>query len=253
VRGAGAGVMRTRTRTLWFGWMLAVLAMAGFCTLGGWQMHRMRLKQAMLDAVGAVLEQRAAAPLVLAQTRTQGYDWTRGTGRFADAPAVLLDNQVRNGRAGVRAYRVFLPAADPHRADLAPLPLLVELGWLPLDDRRALPEIPRPQGVQWLEGLLAPPPATGIVKAPAVLEANGEIVTISLAAANLPELLHQPRLAARVLRPDPALPLGYARDFDVLPNTLPPERHLGYAIQWYALALAVLVTAILLTFRAFRR
>src|SRR3546814_3794695 len=44
-------------------------------------------------------------------------------------------------------------------------------------------------------------------------------------------------------------PLGYARDLDVLPNTLPPERHLGYAVQWFALALAVLAIAALLTFR----
>ena len=42
-------------------------------------------------------------------------------------------------------------------------------------------------------------------------------------------------------------PLGFARDLDVLPNTLPPERHLGYAVQWFALALAVLVTALVLT------
>jgi cytochrome oxidase assembly protein ShyY1 len=48
---------------------------------------------------------------------------------------------------------------------------------------------------------------------------------------------------------DPAIPLGYARDLDVLPNTLPPERHLGYAVQWFGLALAVLVTALVLTFR----
>ena len=53
----------------------------------------------------------------------------------------------------------------------------------------------------------------------------------------------------RVLRLDPALPLGYARDLDILPNTLPPQRHLGYAVQWFALAAAVLATALLLTFR----
>ena len=40
-----------------------------------------------------------------------------------------------------------------------------------------------------------------------------------------------------------------ARDLDVLPNTLPPERHLGYAVQWFALALAVLATALILTTR----
>jgi len=53
----------------------------------------------------------------------------------------------------------------------------------------------------------------------------------------------------RVVRLDPKLPGGYARDLDILPNTLPPERHLGYAVQWWALSIAVLVTALVLTFR----
>ena len=57
------------------------------------------------------------------------------------------------------------------------------------------------------------------------------------------------RLAPRVLRLEPSLPIGYARDLDILPNTLPPQKHLGYAVQWFALALAVLVTALILTFR----
>ena len=56
-------------------------------------------------------------------------------------------------------------------------------------------------------------------------------------------------LAPRVLRLDPALPIGYARDLDVLPNTLPPERHRGYALQWYSLAVAVIIIALILTFR----
>ncbi len=50
-------------------------------------------------------------------------------------------------------------------------------------------------------------------------------------------------LAGQVLRLDPASPLGYTRDLDLLPNTLPPSRHLGYAVQWFAMALAVLVIA----------
>ena len=52
-----------------------------------------------------------------------------------------------------------------------------------------------------------------------------------------------------MLKLDPTLPIGYARDLDILPNTLPPERHLGYAVQWFGLALTVLATALVLTFR----
>ena len=47
----------------------------------------------------------------------------------------------------------------------------------------------------------------------------------------LAEAFRLPAVAPRVLRLDPRQPLGYARDLDVLPNTLPPERHLGYAVQ----------------------
>ncbi|MBW8810811.1 MAG: SURF1 family protein, partial [Lysobacter sp.] len=56
-------------------------------------------------------------------------------------------------------------------------------------------------------------------------------------------------LAPRVLRLDPAIKLGYERDLELLANTLPPQQHRGYALQWYALALAVLATALILTFR----
>jgi len=104
-----------------------------------------------------------------------------------------------------------------------------------------------------LEGLLAPPPSSGLANAPPLMQANGTVLTVNLRAAlrtpELTRILHQPRLSELVLRLDPELPLGYARDLDILPNTMPPERHLGYAVQWFALALAVLVTALILTFR----
>jgi cytochrome oxidase assembly protein ShyY1 len=56
-------------------------------------------------------------------------------------------------------------------------------------------------------------------------------------------------LAPRVLRLDPAVPLGHARDLDALPNTLPPERHRGYAVQWFGLAFATVVATVLLSLR----
>jgi cytochrome oxidase assembly protein ShyY1 len=64
-------------------------------------------------------------------------------------------------------------------------------------------------------------------------------------------------IAPRVLRLDPQRQPGDGgvmaasgeRDLDILPNTMPPERHLGYAVQWFGLALTVLVVAATLTFR----
>lgn len=234
----------SRRRNIVLLWPLALLVMAGFHALGVWQLGRMEQKQAMLDAVQQVLRQRVPRPLALAAdaARARDYDWGAGSGHFVDAPAVLLDNQQHAGRAGVRAYRVFQPSAA------GAMPLLVELGWLPLPGDRRLPAVPRPSGELRIAGLLAPPPSHGVMAA--VVRRHGDILLATgLDAPRLEAELQQTRLAERVLKLDPALPSRYARDFDILPNTLTPERHLGYAVQWFALALAVLVTALLLTFR----
>ena len=60
-------------------------------------------------------------------------------------------------------------------------------------------------------------------------------------------------VSPRVLRLDPAFPLGYPRDLELLPNTLPPDKHRGYAVQWFGLALVVFVTALVLTVKQQRR
>jgi surfeit locus 1 family protein len=244
---AGSVPVSASRSTRWVGWVAALLACAVFASLGHWQLGRMQQKQAMLDDARRTLDARRARPLSSAvdATRARGYDWAAGEGRFAPAPAVLLDNQSRERRPGVRAYRLFVPDAGA--------PLLVELGWLPLDGDRRMPDVAAIEGARRIAGLLMPPPASGIGETASALQPDGTIVATSLAAPDLPRRLGVRALPPRVLRLDPASPLGYVRDLDILPNTLPPERHLGYAVQWFALAAAVLATAILLTVRSLRR
>lgn len=238
----------SRRRNLIVGWTLAALTMALFANLGLWQSRRAVEKQAMLDAAAQVLTSRTPHPLALAADpeRVRAYDWAIGGGEFEEKGALLLDNQQRNGRAGVRVYRIFRPEQGA--------PLLVDLGWLPLAGDRRLPEVPKPQGRIELRGLLVPPPSTGLVMGPA-MGRNGEawLMTRVDTAAIVRETGLSKPLAPRVLRLDPKLPIGYERDLDLLPNTLPPDKHRGYALQWFALALAVLVTALVLTFRKPRR
>lgn len=74
----------------------------------------------------------------------------------------------------------------------------------------------------------------------------GRWLASRLPAEGLARALGLRALPERVLRLDPALPFGDERDLDLLPNTLPPQRHLGYAVQWFGLALTVLVVALVL-------
>ena len=227
-----------------FGWALALLVIAAFTSLGAWQLGRAQQKEAMLAASQQVLAERKALPLSAAidPERTAAYDWAAGNGHFLDVPAVLLDNQTRDSRPGIRAYRVFMPEAGA-------APLLVELGWLPLPGDRQLPAIDKIPGQVQLSGLLVPPPSAGIVRLDPVVQANGDLLVIGLEQAAIATKLGLPALAPRVLKLDPASPHGYTRDLDILPNTLSPERHLGYAVQWFGLAITVLVVALVLTLR----
>lgn len=236
----------SRSTHLVVGWLLALAVIAGFSRLGLWQLQRGAEKQVMLDGAAQVLAVREPTGLDAAADpgRQQRHDWAEGGGEFAPGPQWLLDNEQRDGRVGVRAYRIFVPDHGT--------PLLVDLGWLPLPADRTLPVVEHPAGHQELAGLLSPPPSGGIALGPGMAQEAGgwlmlrvDIPAIS-AAAGMP-------LAARVLRLDPAAPLGYERDLALLPNTLPPAKHRGYALQWFGLALAVLVTALILTFRKPRR
>ena len=237
----------SRKRNLAVGWTLALLAIVLFVKLGLWQSQRAVEKQAMLDAVAQVLAQRRAVPLAQAAdaTRRHAYDWSAGAGRFDDRGPLWLDNQPRDGRPGVHAYRVFLPEGAA--------PLLVDLGWLPLPGDRAMPAIALPRGRIEVRGLLVPPPSSGLALGTGIARQGEGWVLTRLDTEVVSRTLALPApLAPRVLRLDPALQLGYARDLQLLANTLPPERHRGYAVQWFALAIAVLATALILTFRKAR-
>ena len=236
----------TRQHTAIFGWLLAVLVAVVFCALGGWQLQRKHEKEALLAQLPPSRE--AALSLAQAAAGPDSLHWVRDQLQFLPG-SVLLDNQLREGRAGIKVYQ-------PARAADG-IVVLVDLGWLPLPADRSMPVISAQQGTQALQGLWAPAPATGIALGPALTAATQPqtwlATRIDLLAIAAQLGLGTGALAPKVLRLDPDLPLGYARDLDLLPNTLPPSRHLGYAVQWFAMALAVLLIALVLQFKKRRK
>ncbi len=218
-----------------------------FTAAGLWQLDRGRKKEVLLDAHAEALTaplQPLAAALASDSVLPQRVD---GRVRLLDAPWLLLDNQRRGPAVGVRAYRA---ATVPGREQI----VLVEFGWLPLSPQRQWPPLPALSGELDVAGLLAAPPSVGLRMAQNALDGDPQTprLLLYLDPAELSDWLGRP-VAGRVLRLDPALPIGFERDLDTLPNTLPPERHLGYALQWFSLAAAVVVVSLLLMFRNRRR
>jgi cytochrome oxidase assembly protein ShyY1 len=237
------------------GLLLALAGAAAFASLGAWQLGRANTKEQLVAAWQAAL---AAAPApadgVLRDAdslppRTAGTTPDTGPalplrvtarGRFDAARTFVLDNQVRDGRAGIAVLAVFeLDELPGGRA------LLVNRGWLPLDAARTPPAIDSgPADPVAIDGLLVAPPARGLRPA---AHATGAFLPW-LDVGELEQASHRD-LFEGILLLSADSPLGYRRDWQPLPNTLPPERHRGYAVQWFALALAVLVVWAVVAFR----
>ena len=244
-----------RAAVLWA--LPAALACAAFVSLGTWQLQRGDWKARLLAGWSAALAEPAREYADVVATRDalpRREDLAapgaaaalplpvRIAGQWDPASTVLLDNQRLDAAVGVMVFTRFVPAGGA-------MPLLVNRGWLPLPPDRTPPTVPDPAaGEVVLRGLLVAPPAGGLrlgavdwaPGAPPPLLASFDLA--ALRASTGP-------LFAGVLQLDPAEPDGFTRRWQPLPNTLPPEKHRGYAVQWFGLATAVAVIYLLLAFR----
>ena len=237
------------SRIAGFGYALAALGtVALFATLGTWQLGRGLAKQQRIAEESIALKVATPADLAAEAQREEAGAIVRiaGRGRYR-APLLLLDGQQRKGRVGLRVYALARLSTLSHA-------VLVDLGWVALPPDRRLPELNLPEGERELRGLLVPWPGQGLRLAPNPWpsDAAGPVLLTRLDRDEIQDALDI-ELAPRVLRLAPDLAYGYERDLDALPNTLPPERHFGYAAQWFGLALTVVVVYFVLSRRARRR
>ncbi|GAB2489217.1 SURF1 family protein [Arenimonas alkanexedens] len=217
--------------------------MLGFAQLGRWQLSREDSKRDQLAAADAALAAPPRDLLTALTGQASAIDRVAGRARFTATPRLWLDNQRRGQQVGMRLYCAVVPVGGAR-------PLLVDMGWLPVAPDRRLPAVDCPVGEHALAGLLVPPPSVGLRLGPGLVEQDGAWLATRLDPVEVSAAWSTAApLAERVLRLDPAIALGHARDLALLGNTLPPEKHRGYAVQWFGLAVATLVILIVLNLR----
>jgi cytochrome oxidase assembly protein ShyY1 len=226
--------------------LLSVLGLClalGFAQLGRWQLSREDSKRQQLAAADAALAAPARDLAAVLAGPVGAIDKVEGRARFTATPRLWLDNQRRGQQVGMRLYCAATPVGGG-------TPLLVDLGWLPVAPDRSLPAVGCPAGEHALAGLLVAPPSVGLRLGPGLVEQDGAWLATRLDPAEVSAAwASAPALADRVLRLDPAIALGHARDLELLGNTLPPEKHRGYAVQWFGLAVATLIILLVLNLR----
>ncbi|MGZ5050323.1 MAG: SURF1 family protein [Methylobacter sp.] len=213
--------------------------------LGMWQLNRSEQKQAFLSAQ----EQRAAAEVLHLSAAMKGennnelrYRQVEMTGHYDVAHQFLVDNQISGGKVG---YFVLTPFILNEEREA----VLVNRGWIPQGkDRTLRPDLKINKLETTISGRINNFPSVGIKLAGAEIPTEGwpaivQIVDSDVLAKKLgyPLFQFQVELAKN-------LPDGYKRDW-LTSTVMPPEQHVAYAIQWFALALTLTILFIWYSFK----
>ncbi len=244
--------------TLW-PTLITVPALAVLVTLGGWQLHRMQWKAALIDE----LQIRGGAPAIPlpVDSRIPTSDLlhrpVKVTGRFIyDAERHLL-NRVRDGTPGINLMTPLV------RSDGGPT-LMVDRGWAPMNwpagaDRNGGAAA---QEVEVTGIVRTPEPAGWLTPANRPDKNDWYYVDLSAMAGSVGVLpfvdyyvyatgeapvVHEPANGETAAAADGDAAAGKAETRQApafpIPNTWRvelPNNHLSYAITWFALAVALL-------------
>lgn len=198
-------------------------------SLGGWQLQRAEQKRVWLQQ----LDDAPATTVTGALERLEHYDWVpvRLEIELMPLKVFLLDNRTRQGRAG---YEVVVPI----RVDEGNW-WLGSLGWIAAPPRREqLPEIELSRRWLRVDGVLSRPLESVTLAASQVepgwprriQSLDIQQIREALAEPVEPLVLHLKTTVSEVILPRENIYTG-----------IEPERHFGYAVQWFGLALALVV------------
>ncbi len=202
--------------------------------------------------LAAARSAQAAAPVELSELPTSGLEQrkARGAGRYDLSRQYLLDNQVHRGTAG---YHVLTPLRiDPDGGDPdgpGGMWIVVNRGWVPVGPSRdVLPAVPGPGAAVTVSGTLAGPPSTGLLLGDSGYE--GARWPRRVQTVDLPRIGAElgGDIAPLLLLLAPGEADGFERDWRPV-RGIGPERHRAYAVQWFALALALVVIYVVVNTR----
>lgn len=234
--------MKYSFRPPWWAWLATLALCALMIRLGLWQYDRGQAKEALAQAY---LEAAAAPATVLDPAelpRTEAMLKRSLQGEYLGARQLLLDNQGLKRRPGYHAW-------TPLRLGSGAL-VMVDRGWLPADpDRSRLPALEAPQGAVAIEGFWRPLPQPGLRTATDNCKQQPFPRVVQYpTAADLACLYPGEKLAPGLLLLSPAAAGGYEREWNISAEA-PPQKHYGYALQWFAFTATLLVLFIKLNLK----
>jgi surfeit locus 1 family protein len=234
-------VMRLQWKLHWPTTLFALALLPLFLGLGNWQLKRAEEKALAQVAFEA---RQQAAPLEIAQLPAQPEAYARATavGNYDNAHSFLLDNRMSHGRFGYEVVTPFIlrQSADQGEARR----VLVNRGWIEGDPaRRQRPAIAAVEGEVRLSGYVYRD------NTKLTFFGNGEEqqwpkLVQNLIVEDLQQRLGQP-VYPFILRLDAGAPGALRAEWQIV--SMEPERHVAYAVQWFAMAFTLVIVWLLIS------
>ena len=219
-------------------WSTAAAAsvMVVMLLLGDWQLSRAQEKEARQEQLER-LSQQPAVTMPTASVRLEDFKFRQveARGTYVPAHTIYIDNKIYKGIAG---YHIITPL----QLGTSSMHVLVNRGWVAAGgDRSKLPQVPTPTNQVIVTGVAISPTQR-------TLELSTETVF-----GQVWENLHLERYReATVLELQPVVILqqdeledGLVRQWD-RPDS-GAARNLGYAFQWFAMALTIMIIYLVLS------
>lgn len=217
--------------------LVTLLAIAVLVKLGFWQLDRAEQKRKLFSDYEQQQSKGDATALSQLSTispESARFRFVEMSGEFVKQPVFFLDNKMNNGIVGYQVIALFHADASPDNY------IPVNMGWLPAPmSRQELPEINIAGGRHSLTGYLYFPSDNKFISNTYEAEFTDNRIRIQeFQPEAVAEQLNMPLTDYTFLLKSPE-PLGWQRNWE--PQVMSPEKHQGYAVQWFSLAVACLV------------
>ncbi|MFN3578870.1 MAG: SURF1 family protein [Pseudomonas sp.] len=215
----------------WPLWLFVLAFMPILLSLGYWQLQRAdekQMLQAQMDTNRSALAQNL---LELDQLEDRAWRPLQLQGEFDPEHIWLLDNRTRDGKAGVEVLQLF-------RDQLSAQPIVINRGWVAWPARRQLPSIDTPKGILQLDAEAVPQAEQGFTLGQQADATGWPRLITQVDLQRFAEEAAEPNLLSWSARLKIGSPAALTLSWPPLPTTA--SKHTAYAVQWFALALALL-------------
>ena len=216
--------------------LLVLCLLPALVSLGVWQLGRAKEKQLMLDQQVLRTDEKIFRLTSGSVDDPDSLRYRKVTvlGKYDSKHQFLLDNQIVAGKAGYFVMTPFTPAGSRKA-------VLVNRGWVPLQrERSVLPNVRIKNDERSINGRINHFPSVGLKLQGVEFPAEGWPAVLQLVDTDvLAKKLAYPLFNFQI-ELDNEQPNGYWRDWKTR-VLITPEKHIAYAVQWFGLAITLLI------------